>query len=103
MYNTNELIMFFIGIILVCLVFALMYPKKKELLTVDDKKQRLANDIYKFMKGDTEYKDYLQFLTINENNLSIKILEQDAFYEIRYLAKNNKLNVKDILKYITDM
>lgn len=103
MYNTKNLVIL-LAIIVIAVIIYLVFSKQKENLTVDQtKKDKLANDIVKFLKKDTEYKEYLDFLTKIPYNLSIKILDQEVFYEMKFLLKNKKLNANEIKKYITDM
>lgn len=101
MYNT---LIILLGIIVIAVVIYLVFSKQKENLTVDQtKKDKLANDIVKFLKKDTEYKEYLDFVVKIPYNLSIKILDQEVFYEMKFLLKNNNLNANSVKKYITDM
>ena len=55
-----------------------------------------------FLKSETEYKDYLDFLVAN-NNQSYKILEQETFYELKMLLKMNALTENKIGEYLSDI
>lgn len=66
-------------------------------------KNNLANNIINFMKNDTTYKEYLDFLKSDPNLLSYKILEQETFFEILFRKRNNNLTLSSVLNLITDM
>jgi hypothetical protein len=92
-------------IIIVIILFLRKYFFKEnfEENTEITQKQKLAISIYNFIKKDSNYIDYLTFLTNNPNNLSEELLKEENFYEFLFKKKSNMLNVSDILNKITDM
>lgn len=91
-------------IILIAVLFYFYLTRRirEGLENVEDYKKNLANDILGYIKSDTTYTDYLQFL-IDKQNRSYKLLDNDIFTEFRLLAKKNILTVDDILKEMDDV
>ena len=90
-------------IILVIFVIGVVMYRNKIDQFEQSEKEILADKISAFMKPETTYKEYIDFLIIN-NNKSYKLLEQEVFYEFKTFKKTRGLLLpEDILKHITDM
>jgi hypothetical protein len=101
--NSNQLLMMFIAIVLIYFIYTRLTKQTENLTETDTNKDELANEILNFMNPNTEYKDYLDFLVKIPYNLSMKILDQEVFYEMKFLVKSNKLSKDTIKQYLTDM
>jgi hypothetical protein len=99
MENTNYMLIGFFVIIL----YIFYQQNTQENLTVDDvKKKYISESIKEYLKADTDYKDFLVFLTKIDNR-SYKLIQQETFYEMKFLLKNNLLTVDNIMKYMSDV
>jgi len=104
MIMDNTILLWILAAIAIIIVlFFLKKESKESIADVDiDPKSKLAKLIKDFLKTDTEYKEYLDFLVQN-SNMSYKILEQETFYELKMLLKMNRLTEDAISDYMTDM
>lgn len=102
-FTQNQIILLFLAIILLYLLYTSFSKQKENLTETEENKDKLAGDILKYLKQDTEYKDYIDFIAKIPYNLSYKLLEQEVFYEMKFLLKNKKLNKNTIKNLITDM
>jgi hypothetical protein len=101
LFSTNQIILFIIGLIILYAVYQqYTYTEKLEDVNVKD---QVARDILNFMKPNTEFKEYLDFIVKIPYNRSINILNPEVFYELRLLAKNKTINKNTIVKYLSDM
>jgi hypothetical protein len=73
-----------------------------EPFTETSEKTEIANKIYKFIRPDTKYSEFLDFLK-KINNKSYNIIKQETFYEMKTLYKMNNLKVSDIVNYLNDI
>lgn len=103
--KTKTMWLILLAVLLAVISFVVIFKRKEGLAntTEDENKDTLADDILNFLKEDTEYKDYLDYLSTIPYNLSMKILDQDVFFELRFMVKNNTLTKNKIKEYITDM
>jgi len=90
-----------IAIVLGLLVYIKFFKNKKESFVDDPKKMEISQIVADFIKPETEYINYLEFLK-NIKNTSYKLIEQDVFYELRIMAKIGKLNKDIVYSYIKD-
>jgi hypothetical protein len=98
MDNMNYMI---IGLFII-IIYIFYQRNKQENLTVDDRKRFVGETIRSYLKPDTDYKDYLEFLTQIKSD-SYKLLDQQIFYEMKFLLKNNDLTVDKIMNYMSDV
>ena len=89
-------------IILLIVGYILFFNKRENLTPIDSSKQEMSLKIQDFLKVDTNYIDYINFLRENKNT-SYALIDEEIFYEMKYLLKQNKLNATEILKYMTDV
>jgi hypothetical protein len=104
--NSNQLVIMFIVIVLMYFIYTRLKKQTENLTETqseNENKDKLANEILNFINPNTEYKDYLDFLVKIPYNLSMKILEQEVFYEMKFLVKSDKLSKDTITQYLTDM
>ncbi len=90
-----------IGLFII-IIYIFYQRNKQENLTVDDRKRFVGETIRSYLKPDTDYKDYLEFLTQIKSD-SYKLLDQQIFYEMKFLLKNNDLTVDKIMNYMSDV
>lgn len=94
--NWGLLIIIIIIIIFVTLLF---YPRKESFTVEEQDKLAISRKVSTFVKPNTDFIDYLKFLVEN-NNKSYILINQDTFYEIRILSKNNRLTTTKVYDYI---
>jgi len=66
---------------------------------IHEQKLVISKKVADYIKGDTEYVNYLKFLSQN-GNVSTKLIAQDVFYEMRVTAKTGKLTPDIVYSYI---
>jgi len=66
-----------------------------------EQKFTISKKVSDYINEDTDYIDYLKFLQKN-GNVSYKLIDQDVFYEMRILAKMDKLTRDAVYSYIKD-
>ncbi len=66
-----------------------------------EEKNRIAKSVLNFIDENTTYKNYLDHL-ISINNVSYNLLEQEVFFEFKFLKKNKKLTQKNIFDKMSD-
>ena len=89
-------------IIIGFILYNILKNQTEKLENENPKKRELAEKILKEISNDISYVDYLNILT-NNKNTSYKLLEQETFFEIKYLFKNNKLTLEKIIEYMPDI
>lgn len=87
--------------IIVGLVFIALFLRKRSLesFTADASQAKFAKDVVAFIKADTTYSDFLDFL-VEQKNKSYKLLRQATFYELRFLKRANNLTPNSVLQYM---
>ena len=75
--------------------------KDTETFTGDSEQARIGKDILAFLKSDTTYSQFLDFIG-KRNNKSYKLLKQESFYEMKFLKKSNKLTKTTIMQFMDD-
>lgn len=103
MFNTNQILLVIISLVVLMMIYTKFLKPIEKLTDTAENKDKLANDILKFLKNNTTYKEYLDFIVQIPYNLSTEIIKQEVFYEMKFLRKNNRLNKNAIKKLITDM
>lgn len=66
------------------------------------KRSELSSKIASYIKPETQYTEYLDFIN-KLNNTSYKILEQEVFYTLKFLAKQGGLTAEAVGKEMTDI
>lgn len=99
----TKLLNIFIILTVIFIITYIFFNKKEENFTELTQKEKLAVSILNFIKEDSNYIDYLTFLTNNPDNLSEILLQEQIFYDFLFKKKNNSLKINDILDKITDM
>lgn len=101
MFSTNQILLFIIGMIILYVVYQQsMYTEKLEDVNTKD---QVARDILNFIKPNTEFKEYLDFIVKIPYNRSMNIVNPNVFYELRLFAKNKTLNKNIVKNYLSDM
>jgi uncharacterized membrane protein required for colicin V production len=102
----NNILLWILATIAIIIAFNVFFGKREGLAPIADSTSSKAQDfailIKNYLKADTEYKDYLDFL-VAHNNQSYKILSQETFYELKMLLKMDALTVEKIASYLTDI
>lgn len=93
---------YLICIILLVVGYFLFFEKKENMTEEKSLKQELSLKIQNFLTSETKYVDYITFLKENKNT-SYVLINQETFYEMKYLLKKGKLDSTEIIKYMTDM
>lgn len=86
-----------IGIVI--LITAVLLFKPKESFTSFKETSQLSNDIFKFIKENTTYSEYTDFMK-NKDNLSYNIVKPQVFYELVTMKKLKLLTPQIIDSYI---
>lgn len=100
--NYNNIIIAFI-IIILFLYFYNSSPSALEKMTNSSNyAESLSKDISSFITTNTTYTEYLDFLK-SKSNKSYNIINQETFFELKFMAKNNSLTPQIVAKYINDV
>lgn len=93
----------YLYIIIIILAYFLYksFCKKTENLTNDTKKE-ISAILKAYINANSNFVDYLKVLTANKNT-SYNLLKQDTFFELKFLAKQNKLTEDIIISYMSDV
>jgi hypothetical protein len=94
------MILYIIAAIVIYIVF-FSKSDEKETFVADATQTQLAKNVVKFVKSDTTFPKFLDFLVKN-NNTSYKLLKQETFYELKFLQKGNKLTQNAVMQYMDD-
>jgi hypothetical protein len=105
----NKIVLWVLAIIGIVIAYNVLFVKKEYIENVSststeksEKAKSLAKAIMEYLKPETEYTDYLDFLVKN-NNSSYKVLEQESFFEMKMLLKMKNLTSDVILReYLSD-
>ncbi len=77
------------------IVIVSIFFKNNETFQISENDGKLLNDLVNYIKEDTEYTDYIQWLN-SKNNTNLILIEIAIFYQIKTLKKKNKLTVVSI-------
>jgi hypothetical protein len=91
----------YVIIAVVMMYFLFFRDANNEAFTEDITQTKLAKAIVGFLKTDTTYSEFLDFL-VKSNNKSYKLLKQETFYELKFLQKSNNLTQKAVMQYLDD-
>jgi len=94
------MIIYIIAAILFYLMFS--YKTQTETFTGDSEQEAIGRDILAFLKPDTTYSQFLDFIG-KKNNKSYKLLKQESFYEMKFLKKSNELTKTNIMQFMDDL
>jgi len=89
-------------IVAIVLYFVFVNRTAKETFVADDAQSQLGRKIADFVKADTTYSEYLDFL-VKHTNKSYKLLQQDTFYELKFLQRGNKLTLGTVMQFMNDV
>ena len=77
--------------------------QKSETENFDNNKKELFDRVANFIKPNTTYGEYLDFIATIKNNTSYLALEQEVFYDLKRLSKQGRLNPSEVAALLTDI